>query len=71
MITDGGENWHYLAVKSISALLKGITSNHKGDVYCLNCFHSYRTKKTLKKHEKVCKDHDYCYVKMPYEDEKC
>ena len=30
MITDG-KKWHYLAVKSLSALLKGITSNHKGD----------------------------------------
>ena len=69
MITDD-ENWHYLAVKSMSRLSKGITSNHKGDFYCLNCFHSYRTKETLKKHEKVCKDHDYCYVKMPDEDKK-
>ena len=41
MITDDDENWHYLTVKSISRLLKGITSNHKGDCYCLNCFHSY------------------------------
>ena len=29
MITDG-EKWHYLAVKKLSALLKGITSNHVG-----------------------------------------
>ena len=62
MITDDDENWHYLAVKSISRLLKGITSNHKGDFYCLNCFHWYRTKEILKEHEKVCKDLDYCYV---------
>ena len=70
MITDNDENWHYLAVKSVSALLRGITSSHDGDFYCLNCFHSYRTKETLKKHEKVRKDHDYCYVKMPHEDKK-
>ena len=70
MITNDDENWDYLAVKSISRLLKGITSNHKGDFYCLNCFHSYRTKERLKKHEKVCKDHDYCYVNMPDEDKK-
>ena len=44
MITDG-EKWHYLAVKSISRLLRGITSNHNGDFYCLNCFHSYTTTK--------------------------
>ena len=70
MITDDAENWHYLAVKSISRLLRGITSNHDGDFYCLNCLHSYRTKEKLKKHEKVCNNHDYCYVKMLNEFEK-
>ena len=25
-------------------------------------------KKKIKKHEKVCNDHDYCYVEMPKED---
>ena len=45
MITDGTGNWHYLAVKSISGLLRGVTSNHNGDYYCLNCFHSYTTEK--------------------------
>ena len=39
MITDN-EKWHYLAVKNISGLLRRITSNHDGDFYCLNCFHS-------------------------------
>ena len=50
--------------------LRGITSNHNGDFYCLNCFHSYSTKNKLKKHERVCNDHDYCYVEMPDEDNK-
>ena len=66
MITDG-KKWHYLAVKSLSALFRGITSNNNGDFYCLNCFHSYRTENKLKKHEKVCNDHDYCCVEMPDE----
>ena len=39
MITDGPDNWNYLAVKSISGLLRGITSNHNGDLHCLNCLH--------------------------------
>ena len=43
--SDGVKNWHCLAVKNLSRLLKGITSNHSADFYCLNCFHSYRTKK--------------------------
>ena len=70
MITDDDKKWHYLAVKKLSALLREITSNNHGDFYCLNCLHSYRTKEKLKKHEKVCNNHDYCYVKMPKEDEK-
>ena len=57
-------------MKSLSALLRGITSKHNGDFYCINCFHSYSTKEKLKKHEKVCNDHDYCYVEMPNEDNK-
>ena len=39
MITDGTSNWHYLAVKIISGLLRRITSNHNEEFYCLNCFH--------------------------------
>ena len=43
IITDDVENWHYLAVKRMSALFRGIMSNNNGGYYCLNCFHSYRT----------------------------
>ena len=66
MITDG-EKWHYLAVKRLSALFRGITGNNHGDFYCLNCFQSYTTENELKKHKKVCENHDYCYVEMPEE----
>ena len=69
MITDGTK-WHYLAVKSLPALLRGITSYHNRDFYCLNCFHSYSTKEKLEKHEKVCNDHDYCYVETPSDNNK-
>ena len=57
-------------MKSLSALLRGIISNHDGECYCLNCFHSYKTKEKLKKHEKLCNDHDFCYGEMPDEDNK-
>ena len=69
MIIDG-KKWHYLAVKGLQALLRGMTSNHNGDFCCLNCFHLYRTEKKLKKHDRVCNDHDYCYVEIPNEDSK-
>ena len=32
--------------KTIS-IIKGITSNHHGDFYCLNCFHFFATTKNL------------------------
>ena len=47
MITDG-EKWHYLAVKGLSALFRGITDNNNGDFYCLNCCQSYTTENKLK-----------------------
>ena len=73
MITDG-KKWHYLAlkterifyggkwrnrpVKSLSRLLRTMTSNYYGNFYCLNCYHSYSTKNRLKKHEELCNKHD-------------
>ena len=67
MITNG-EKWHYLVVKNLSGLLRGITSNHNADFYCLNCFCSYSTKNKLEKHKKICENHDYCHVEMPTKD---
>ena len=68
-ITDG-KKWHYLAVKKLSVLLRRIKSKHNGVFYCINCFHSFRTKNKRKKHQKVCESHDYCYVEMPEEGNK-
>ena len=68
LMISNGENWHYLIVKNLSRLLRGITSNHNGDFYCLNCFHSYRTKNKLDAHKKVCENHEYCHIEMPTKD---
>ena len=54
MITDGNK-WHYLAVKSLSGLLRRIKGNNCGDFYCLNCLHSYTTKISLKNIRKYVK----------------
>ena len=69
MITNG-ENWHYLVVKSLPGLLKGITSSHKENFYCLNCFCEYSTKIKLEEHKKICENHEYCHVEMPNENNK-
>ena len=52
---SNGENWHYLVVKSLPGLLKGITSSHNEDFYCLNCFCAYTTKNKLEEHKKYVK----------------
>ena len=64
MIGDG-EKYHYLAVTNLSALLQKISSNHKEDFYCLNCFNSYTTKYKLKEHEEICNNHDSCRIEIP------
>ena len=67
MITDG-EKWNYTAVTRLSGLLRGVAGNNNGDFYCLNCFHSCRTKNKPETHKTICENHDYCHVEMPNED---
>ena len=62
---SNGENWHYLVVKNLSRLLRGISSNHNSDYYYLNCFQSYRTENKLNAHKKICENHDYYNIEMP------
>ena len=51
-----------MAVKQLSALLKGIKSKHHGDIYCLNCFHSFRIKNKHESHNEVRENKDFCIV---------
>ena len=69
MITDS-KKLHYHAVKSLAVLLRGKTSSHNRHFCCLICFHSHRTNNSLKKHERICNKHDYCYLEMPTEGSK-
>ena len=68
LMISNGKKWHYLTVKNLSGLLRGITSNHAGDFYCLNCFCAYSTKNKLEKHKKICENHDYCHVEISTKD---
>ena len=68
LMISKGQNWHYLVVKNLPGLLRRITSTHKEDFYCLNYFHSYRTKNKLEAHKKICENRDYCRVEMPTKD---
>ena len=63
MITDSTK-WHYLAITNLSALLEGKSSNHHGDVCCLNCFNSYSSKNKLKEHEEISNNQNSCRTHM-------
>ena len=65
LMISNGENWHYLVVKSLPGLLKGITSSHNEDFYCLNCFCTYTTRNKLEEHKNICENNKYCHVEMP------
>ena len=67
---SNGEKGHYLAVKKLSALLRGITSNHHCDFYCLNCFHFFATENKLQSRKRACQIKDFCSIIMASEDTK-
>ena len=48
--------WMIPNVQKITASLRGITSKHDGDFYCLNFVLFFWTENKLKSHEKVCKN---------------
>ena len=81
-ISDGKGKWHFLALPSIldedgvkrpyksiqiTRLMEGISSNSHEDCYCLGCFHSFRTKKTLKNHVDLCKNNEFAKTDLPEE----
>ena len=79
--SDEIDKWHYIALKSdsidngfnrpirsLSKLFRGITSNNNRDFYCLGCLHSFRTDNALKRHERLCNNHNYCHIEMPIRD---
>ena len=45
LMISNEEKWLYFSVKKLSSLLRGITSTHHDDIYCLNRLHSFVTKK--------------------------
>ena len=65
LMIPNGEEWHYLAVKKPSALLRGIMSKRHGDLHCLKCLHSFATENKRKFHKKVCEN-----VATSFEDTK-
>ena len=64
LMISNGEGWHYLAVKKLSAFLRGIMSKRHGYFCCLNGFHSFRRKCEPKSQKIVCENTDFCNFVM-------
>ena len=56
--------------KSFSRLMRDISSNAHEKYYCFGCFHSFTCESTLEKHTQLCKDHSFCKIKLPDNDNK-
>ena len=69
LIIQQGVKTHYVAIKNLSRLLRGVTSTNNGDFYCRNCLKSFRTKTARDDHVGPCMDHEFCNVIMPDEGE--
>ena len=70
IMIPNGEGRHYLTVKELSALLRGIMSKHISDFYCLNCLHSFATENKCESHKKLLENKDFYNIIMPSEDTK-
>ena len=55
--------------KKLSAVLRGITSKHQSDFYCLNSRHSFAIEKKVSL-IKICKNKDFCNIAVVSEDTK-
>ena len=45
--------------KRLPALLRGITSKHHGDFYCLNFLQSFAAENKRESHKKLCENRDF------------
>ena len=70
LMIPNGEWRHYIAVKQLSASLRGITSKYHGDSHCLHCLHFFRTESKFKSHKKVWENKDFYNIVMPSKDTK-
>ena len=70
LMIPNGHEWHYFAVKRLSALLKGITSKHHGEFYSLSCLHFFATENKPESHKKLSENNGFCSIIITAEDTK-
>ena len=62
---SNGKKQHYLDVTILSTLLQGNSSNHRGDLHCINCSNSYTSKNKLREYVEICNNHNSYRIEMP------
>ena len=55
LMIPNGEGWHYIAVKQLPELLRGIMSKHYDDFEYLNCLNSFVTEIKREIHKEYVK----------------
>ena len=66
LLLKDGEKSHYCLVKNMSALIASQINNHKGTRnICLNCFNSFKCKKSLDDHKEYCYNNECVKTIMP------
>ena len=66
LITENNRK-HYVAIKSLSRLLSGQNTKHKGKEYfCMNCLQRFNEESSRDEHIGYCIDNESVKVEMPY-----
>ena len=66
LITESNRK-HYVAIKSLSRLLRSQNTKHKGKEYfCMNCLQGFNEEKSRNEHVGYCKDNESVRIEMPH-----
>ena len=66
LLVCDGDKWHYMAVKSLSRLLKSSNSKHKAKQhFCMNCLQGSSQENTRDDHYVYCSNNKMVRVEMP------
>ena len=66
LITESNRK-HYIAIKSLSRLLRSQNTKHKGKEYfCMNCLQGFWEEKSRNEHIGYCKDNESVRIEMPH-----
>jgi len=66
LIISEEDKFHYVWIKDLSRLIRGITRDHNKKYLCDRCFHYCSSQEKLMSHDEDCKELNQCKVRMPF-----